>query len=148
MGIKTRTNAALALALALLSAPVPAAPAAPGFCVEDRDDALWIDCEHDRYGLTGREIVRCRRAPGEPLIEVAPIARELDPGSGDCPAPRARGGPGKDWIPRNGEDETGCVAPGNGDGGAKPADTATADNPAPPAESAHPLPLPETAHGR
>lgn len=90
---------ALLPVLALLPALVPAAPAPPGFCVEDRDDALWIDCERGSSGIAGRTLVRCRRAPGAPLIEVPDIARELRAGSGDCPGAAPRG-LDKDGIPR------------------------------------------------
>lgn len=104
----------IAFTLAFLPTLAGAAAATSGFCIEDRDDALWIDCERERSGITGREFVLCRRAPDKELIgsrapkpiliEVTDsIARELAPGSGDCPALGGPPdpGPGKDGIPRN-----------------------------------------------
>jgi len=149
------------LALALLPALVPAASAASGFCVEDSDDALWIDCERERSGVTGRAFVLCRRAPAKELIdrraprpvliEVTDIVRELAPGSGDCPAPEATrasdSAPDKDGIPRtdgDGADAGGLVTDAAAPG-APAADRHAGGTPAPPA---HARPVPETTHGR
>ncbi|AUB83607.1 hypothetical protein [Candidatus Thiodictyon syntrophicum] len=153
------------LALALLPALAPAATAAPGFCVEDSDDALWIDCERERSGVTGRAFVLCRRAPAKELIdrraprpvliEVTDIARELSPGSGDCPAPRATrasgSAPDKDGLPRtdgDGADADGQVtdaaAPGAPAAGRPAGATPAPPGPAPSAAR----PVPETTHGR
>ncbi len=160
-----QTRTCIRFALALLPALVPAATAASGFCVEDSDDALWIDCERERSGVTGRAFVLCRRAPAKELIdqraprpvliEVTDIVRELNPGSGDCPAPGVTRAPGsapdKDGIPRT--DGDGAAADGQVTDAATPGAPAAGRpagaTPAPPGPAPSAArPLPETIHGR
>jgi hypothetical protein len=103
------SSGALAGALCLL--PVPGAAAA-GFCVEDADDALWVDCREDITGVTRRARVLCPGGPRATLTEVTPV-RRLQPGEGRCPGTsHARSLPGKDGIPRDKEDEHGAEAAG------------------------------------
>jgi hypothetical protein len=86
----------------LLAAPLGAGTA--GFCVEDADDALWMDCRESVTGVTRRMRVLCRREPDATLMEVTPV-RRLQPGEGGCPDDaRAHSLPGKDGLPRNGDD--------------------------------------------
>ncbi len=98
------------LLLILLLCCLPAAAEPPPFCVEDGDDALWIDCERNRTGIAGREQILCRREPHAALIEVTDVARRLQLGEGDCrapgvPIPRGR-------VPRGDEaDEPGTEPP-------------------------------------
>ncbi len=160
MAHQTRIGIRLALALLPALGPAAAVAAESGFCVEDKDDALWIDCERNDDGTTGRAFVLCRRAPTKELMErraplpvmeeITDIARELSPGSGDCPAAgamrAAASGPGKGGIPRTDGEEAGVggeVTDGAGSGAAAPVAGGT---PAPP--GAGPRPVPETAHGR
>jgi hypothetical protein len=94
------------LAQALLAAFVMSlsgAAAGAGFCVEDADDVLWIDCEEAIVGVSRQTRVLCRRDPNAALTVVEP-ARRLAPGEGRCPTSGAMSRAlTKDGIPRNGD---------------------------------------------
>lgn len=94
----------LALLPAFALAPPPTA-FAEGFCVEDADDVLWLDCEEAVVGATRQTRVLCRRAPGAALTPVEP-ARRLAPGEGRCPEAGGQARKlSKDEIPRRWESD-------------------------------------------